>query len=128
MKRLILITFLLLTGCATQPLSSLNYVGDDWYVASFDEDSSVFVHTKQLEMNRWAIRYVNSGTEDICIRVNYLQEEYNTNVLGGWYRLSTFSTKYIGFVENLLGDANWIVNTMEVVPYNKKEGCIFPQS
>jgi len=153
-----------LGGCATTPtvnpdiLRSINYIGDDWYLAAMDTESRVFVHARELPdrvvehthfrveqnmivhstatMKNWDIRFVNSGLNDVCAKVNFLEVDYGANIQDGWFILPTYSTTYIGelnqmpmfTVERIMAyeDAAWAVDTLQTVPYSAETGCEFP--
>lgn len=168
-KKLLLVigTVVALGGCATTPeptnpdiLRSINYIGDDWYLAAMDTKSRVFVHARELPdrivehthfrrgqnmmihstaiMKNWNIRFVNSGTDDVCAKVNFLEVDYGANIQDGWFILPTYSTTYIGelnqmpmfTVEQILAydDAAWAVDTLKIIPYSKENGCEFPSN
>ena len=162
---LVMGTVVALGGCATTPpvdpdiLRSVNYIGDDWYLAAMDTESRVFVHARELPdhvvehmhfrveqnmmihskatMKNWDIRFVNSGTNDVCAKVNFLEVDYGANIQDGWFILPTYSTTYIGelnqmpmfTVERIMAyeDAAWAVDTLKTIPYSEEVGCDFPQ-
>ena len=157
-------TAVTLGGCVTTPvptdpdiLRTINYIGDDWYMAAMDTESRVFVHARELpdrivehmhfrreqnmmihstaRMKNWDIRFVNSGTADVCAKVNFLEVDYGANIQDGWFILPSYSTTYIGelnqmpmfTVEKILAydDAAWAVDTLKIIPYSSELGCDF---
>ena len=148
MKKLATILLVLtIVGCASQkPLRSVEYIADGWILAAYDKKTDVYVHARQEKpvpytvdallnknsvlLSRWAVRYVNSGTKTVCVKVNYIQMDYDIKIQNGWYILPTFSTKYVGYLQQqpwvhketvyAFNDASWAVNTLEVVSYDNE--------
>ena len=141
-----------MVGCAGNtkaPLSGIHYVADGWLVAAYDKKSNVFLHTKrlapvtvetgadQISLDNWSVRFVNSGKEDVCAKIEILASDYTITVQPGWYKLPTYSTLYVGQLTQqiwLLTNAyvfdggQWTIGDMKVVPYSDTVGCaISPQ-
>ena len=147
---LLFILIILTSGCSSNPpLRDVYYVADGWFLAANVDD--IMVHTKQVEpitenvlingkrnsvqLKRWGVRVVNSGKEDVCVNIDWLQMDYRVGIMKGWVKLPSFSTVYLGYITQepwtiggkliALDDAKWGVNRIHSVPLIKKQCIVY---
>lgn len=88
-----------------------------------------------IELDHWELRLVNSGSQDSCVRVNFMDIDYYINIQPGWYRIKPFQTLYLGnmtqepwtFAGQVIAfdDARWVINTVDIAPYTEETKCVF---
>ena len=79
------------------------------------------------------MRFVNSGTKDVCAKIEFMDIDYFVDVKPGWYHLPAYETLYVGKITqepwvlaqtlHTFSDAKWVVNTINVVPYTSETEC-----
>jgi hypothetical protein len=137
----ILLLILSLTSCASvpKPLDDMYHVGDGWIVAAYDKTHRVHVHARQLApisyapdatytqvmLDHWQVRLVNSGTDQVCASVEFMNIDYYVDVRHGWYLLDSAATLYIGTLTQqpwelarrlfAFDDAKWVVNRLNII-------------
>lgn len=156
---LMCLAILLLSGCATtnSPLRDIHYIADGWIVAA--RQDGILVHAKEVEpvveftyhkatspsgltyirydkvpLKQYRVRLVNSGKEDMCVKIDWLVMDYSLDLSKGWFSVESWSTTYLGYVKQqawrfsekayAFEDAKWAVNRIHSVPLIDGK-CIF---